>query len=216
MPDFEKLLRQRLGSWNCAGRSEVIRELAAHLQARFQELVHQGMAPDKAVQAAFEIVGDWRELRMEIAAARRRTMTERAKCILIPGAVALLIATLAERLLWPTPRNWTNWTIVWVVLVAPNLFAGAAGAAASLYAGGSRKQRIWAAGTPALSALALFGWGFVVENLGRHTVGWPASTDPAVRYLLFMFLVPTAALFVGALPFLARRTRSQPTEAIGS
>jgi hypothetical protein len=225
MPDFEKLLRQRLGSWTCPGRDEVVRELAAHLEERFQELVRQGMVPDNAVPAAFEIVGDWRALRTQIAAARRGTMTERARCILIPGAVALLIAALAERLLWPPSNAGTfgPWTVVWVMLVAPNLFAGAAGAAASLYAGGSRRQRIWAAEIPALSALAIFaaafGWG-IVENLGRHTFGWPAFASAAARNLLFMFLVmflvPAAALLAGALPFLAGRARSQPTEAIGS
>jgi hypothetical protein len=222
MPDFEKLLRQRLGSWTCPGRDDVVRELAAHLEERFQELVRQGMAADDAVQAAFETVGDWRELRTQIASARRGTMTERARCILIPGSGALLIAALVERLLWPMYAGrgrLSALAVVLVMLVTPNLFAGAAGAAASLYAGGSRRQRIWAAEIPALSAFALFavafGWG-IVENLGRHTLGWPAFRDAAARNLLFMFLVPAAALFAGALPFLAGRARSQPTEAIGS
>jgi len=224
MPDFEKLLWQRLGPWNCPGGSEVIRELAAHLEDRFQELVRKGMAPDNAVQAAFEIVGDWRELRTEIAAARRGTMTERARCILIPGAVALLMAALAQRLLWPmyagTPFAYRNWVMVCGMLVAPKLFAGAAGAAASLYAGGSRGQRIWAAEIPALSALALFfvvfAWGITVETLSKYGFAWQPIAASASRNLLFSILLPAGALFAGALPFLAGRAKSQPAEAIGS
>jgi hypothetical protein len=224
MPDFEKLLQQRLGSWNCPGRSEVVRELVAHLEDRFQELVRQGMAPDHAVLAAIDIVGDWRELRTEIAAARRETMTERARCILLPGALALLIVALAQRLLWPmyagTPFAYRNWVMVYGMVVAPKLFAGAAGAAASLYAGGSRRQRIWAAELPALAAtglfLVLFTWGIVIEKLSRYGVSWHTMAASGLSFFLFSILIPAGALFAGALPFLVGRPKSQPTEAIGS
>lgn len=231
MPDFEKLLRQRLGSWNCPGRSEVIRELAAHLEDRFQELVRKGMAPDKAVQAAFEIVGDWRELRTQIAAARRRTLTERASCILIPGAIALLMAAVAEKLLWPiyagapfVDRNhsWfsTHWAMLWVTVVAPRLFAGAAGAAVSLYAGGSRGQRIWAAEIPALPPLALFfvafARGIAVETLSKHGVAWQAMAASASRNLLFIILIPAGALLAGALPFLVGRANRNSENQSGA
>jgi len=209
MPDFEKLLRQRLGSWNCHGRDDVVRELAAHLEERFQELVREGMAPDNAVPAAFEIVGDWRELRTEIAAARRGTMTERARCILIPGAVALLIAALAERLLWPMAGTvrLSDLALVGVVLVAPNLFAGAVGATASLYAGGSRRQRIWAAEIPLLCALPVF---FVVfaGDISKYGFAWQTVSASALRNLFFAVLIPAGALFAGALPLLARGSKS--------
>jgi hypothetical protein len=207
MPDFEKLLRQRLGSWSCPGREDVVQELAAHLEDRFQELLREGMAPDNAALAAFEIVEDWRELRTKIAAARRGTMTERARCILIPGAVALLIAVLAERLLWPMAATGrlSELAVVWVMLIAPNLFAGASGAAISLYAGGSRRHRIWAAGIPVLSALSLF-MAFV-WNISKY--GFALQTMSAwSRNLLFIVLIPAGALFAGALPFLASGSKS--------
>lgn len=213
MPDFERLLTQRLGSWNCTGRDDVVRELAAHLEDRFQQLVREGMAPDKAVLAAFEIVGDWRDLRIEIAAARRRTMTERARCILIPGAVALLIAALAERLLWPMAGTGrlSELALVWGMLIAPNLVAGATGAAASLYAGGSRRQRIWAAEIPALLALSLFlvfAWNISLYEFARLTMSvW-------LRNLLFIILIPVGALFAGALPFLARGSKSHGEKTV--
>lgn len=197
--------------WNCPGRDDVVRELAAHLEDRFHELVREGMAPDKAVLAAFEIVGDWRALRIEIAAARRRTMTERVRCILIPGAVALLIAVLAERLLSPMAGTGrlSRLALVSIMLIAPNLFGGAAGAAGSLYAGGSRRQRIWAAIIPVLSALSLFfvfGW-----NISYFA--WP--TMSAWLYnLSFLVIIPAGALFVGALPFLASGSKSHGKKTI--
>ncbi|HZS27729.1 MAG TPA: hypothetical protein VFB76_10905 [Candidatus Angelobacter sp.] len=140
-------------------------------------------------------------------------MTERARCILIPGAIALLIAVLAERLLSPMAGTGrlSRLALVSIMLIAPKLFAGAAGAAGSLYAGGSRRQRIWAAAIPVLSALSLvfvFGW-----NISYFA--WP--TMSAWLYnLSFLVIIPAGALFVGALPFLASGSKSHGEKTVAA
>ncbi|HUI40802.1 MAG TPA: hypothetical protein VL523_02420 [Terriglobia bacterium] len=145
-------------------------------------------------------------------------MTERAKCVLIPGVAALLISSLGERLLWQAhavaPVVFQYWS--WLTLSAPMLClllaAGGVGSVWSRHSGGSVRQRIWAAEFPAFCALllllVLFTWGVVLDLFLRHALTWQMIPGVLVRAFSLGVLVPALALLIGALPFLPYRTRS--------
>ncbi len=221
MPDFEHILREKLCRCNRPKHDEVIRELAGHMEDRYEGLLRENVGRDEALQGALCEVGDWKQLQKSIESARRTDMTERAKCVLVPGTAALLVSTLGERLLWHlstgTPhvyRDWSSWLTVALPMVGVLLIAGAAGAACSLYAGGSKRQRIWSAEFPALCAtlllLILLPWSLFSFS---HAATWLAVRGAASRYILFGVLTPAAVLLLGALPFLLAESKSRGVES---
>ncbi len=147
-------------------------------------------------------------------------MTERAKQILIPGLVALAISCAGESLLWQLHLGRLWWGVgalyvfegfSWLTASVPMLcilvVAGAAGSLCSLYLGGSKRERIWAAEFPVICSLAtivlLFVCSLVTETLIlRHAMDWPHIAAWLPRQLVMAILLPAIALFAGALPFL--------------
>jgi hypothetical protein len=53
-------------------RTEVIAEIAAHLEDSCEEMLQQGMTDEEAVGRALAQAGDWRVLRREILAAKKK------------------------------------------------------------------------------------------------------------------------------------------------
>jgi hypothetical protein len=140
-------------------------------------------------------------------------MLTRMKTIYLPGAAisvgAALLAAAATSLgtaLWPDPRNWVH---VVVALGAVTLYAifGAAAAAWSRAAGGTRRERLMAALCPAVLHAAIVippvAFAAAVE-LGRHHE--LARVNPQLIVILALVLVPAAALAAGSTPFLQRET----------
>jgi hypothetical protein len=220
MHDFKSIVREKLGKWNAADREELIEELAGHLEDRYENLLSKGCTSSVALLGALEAVGDWKILRTRIASAKEGNMTERARHIMVPGLAALLIFVIGIALmnyiyahLYPHGSSLsTHWA--WLKYFAPGLgllaAAGTVGAGCSLYAGGNRRERLWAAEFPAIcivgAYLVMFVVSFSSRLISEHTVSWDR-----LQTLLELFLFSISAVMgclLGALPFLLTKIKS--------
>ena len=142
-------------------------------------------------------------------------MTKRAKCVLFPGTVSLLIASLGEMVLWRT-HTVTPWVYQYWSWLNPSmpmlgilLAAGAAGSACSLLSGGNLRQRVWAAEFPAFCTvvllLAVFIWACLLDSFSIHAMDWRFLRGALGPMLGFGVAIPAVALLLGALPFAARK-----------
>ena len=140
-------------------------------------------------------------------------MTKRAKCVLVPGMVALLIATLGEMVLWQTHTG-TPWVYQYWSWLSPSIpmlgvlvAAGAAGSACSLYLGGNGPERLWSAEFPALCTvmllLTIFLWSSLLDRFSIQAMDWQALQGAMPPLLVFGVAIPATALLLGALPFVA-------------
>lgn len=163
MPDFEALVRDRLQQWRHHQREEVIRELAAHMQDRYADLLREGTPPQEALRATLSGARDWDRLRHEIASAKRGTMADRANGIWIPGLIALAIV-VAGGLDVPfvrvgAPYGHGYWFWITFQRVLP-IIAGAAAMAYALFLAADDARRVWIPGTISLLIVMASGWLF--------------------------------------------------------
>jgi len=238
MRDFEKQVSEKLGRLGVHDRDEIVRELSGHLQERHDELRAAGVGEDEAATAALAQVGDWRRLQKGIMRAKEGNMTARAKTILIPGAFAFFVAALSERILWQLgygPAYLYQYYVLQLrvqhlpiyanalPLLLCLMFAGALAAALSRAAGGSVRQRLMAAETPAACALGLFLFvlfvSMPIEMYMRHRLSQPFPSLLSWLYLLTVFFassvaLPAVALLLGALPFMREKRESQSPVAV--
>ena len=162
-------------------------------------------------------------------------MIERMPKILLPGAVALLVSTAGQRLLWqvgwgPTmtfhyyrglvdvhgwggiPLHWGDapWLLVMVL-------SGALAAWLCRWMGGNWRQRLWAAELPVLAMLALISAFIFIGLPIEYLYGSLApARELMVAWLSFMLtniLLPGVALLVGAAPLLALRASGRLSRA---
>ncbi len=211
MRDWERLVRARLGPLRVARerRSEIVAEIAAHLEDATEEAVRAGAAEEHAVRHALALVPDWGQLTREL---RKETdMNQRLRTLWVPGAT---MAALAMGALFVLSRAGLRPRILWlggyhghaVFFYLPWLLllpvVGAIGAFWSRRAGGSRAVSLLAATLPsvALAAffLALFPVGMAVDShvpLEVRLAGFGAI-------FLAWVLAPAVPLLVGAAPFL--------------
>jgi len=221
MDEFEKIVSAELGRLPHDERDEIVRELSGHLQERFDELRSAGTSEDEARRTTLAEVGDWQQLRKGILRAKEGIMTARAKTILIPGIVALLITGLGEQLLMNAgvrPKvywQYISWMTSTWQLLAIFVVAGAIGAGWSRAAGGSRSQRLWAAQFPVVCMLIVFAFLFsvgpAIELTVKHTLQWATMWHTLLGLLFWDMLLPGFALLMGALPFVIAK-QTMPAE----
>jgi hypothetical protein len=95
MPDWNALVRERLGAVAPSSvkkeDEEFIAELAAHLEDLYEQLRGQGMCESDAIDQALGDVGNWRGLAGRIRRARgeEETMNSRTKTLWLPGLIGL-------------------------------------------------------------------------------------------------------------------------------
>jgi hypothetical protein len=98
MRDWEATVRERLGglSLETEDGSEVVAELAAHLEETFEQLRRQGVPEESARERALSQVKDWQDLRRRIQTARRKedVMTDRVKQVWLPGLLTLFLSMM--------------------------------------------------------------------------------------------------------------------------
>src|SRR5580765_1661023 len=98
MRDWGALVEQRLAGLvlEPEERTDVIAELAAHLGDICEEMLRQGVTEEEAVRRALSRVGDWRDLKRKIVAAKRREqpMEKRIRQLWIPGFLTLILSML--------------------------------------------------------------------------------------------------------------------------
>ncbi len=231
MRDWEALVEQRLAglALEPEERTEVIAEVAAHLEDICAEMLLQGMTEEEAVQRALSQVADWRDLQRKIFAEKRRgqLMEKRVRQLWIPGFLTLILSMvfltalqrlgLRPRIVWSGP-NAILLYMPWLVALP---FFGALGAYVSSRAGGSRGSVVFASVFPVLALttafLLMFPIGLMIERITGRPVDFSVVATVLLRDGIGWILVPGAALLVGGLlaHFLLSTTSSSRRRAIG-
>jgi hypothetical protein len=232
MPDWQKLVRERLSSLalDAAETDEVHAELAAHLEESYEALRTAGLPEREAVHRTLAQVADWRDLQRKIFIAKRREhpMKKRVRQLWIPGFLSLMLSTLFLMTLQkfgfqPRIVSWNGpGTILFYVPWLLSLpFFGALGAYVSSRAGGSRGTMLLASVFPVLALTAAFLLMFPIGMIVERIIGSHVDFSDVATALLMngidWLLVPGAALLVGGLfmDFLFRRRSSSQETVIG-
>ena len=223
MPDWSKLVHDQLGRMvlGVGERSEIVEELAGHLEEIFDDLRRQGFSEEDATRGCLLEVEDWRGLGLRIEAARRKEnpMNNRVRQFWLPG---LLTFTLSMGLLavaeiyGPKPWILRSGNPPVMVVHIPWLLGlpvvGAIGAFLSRRAGGSRRAIFSSIVFPVVPYLAAILFISPVVLGFDHFIAhspMPASIPMAV---LGLVLTPGVALLAGGLPaqlFFSRRLDSR-------
>jgi len=212
MPDWRKLVRERLGALGIASEreEEVVSELAGHFEDAYEGSLERSATPEMAFACAFSEVSNWSRLAREIRRATGEDpMNERTKNLWLPGLVMLFLSSVLLMFItrygplpifvWIDPRVPLLLYVPW--LVALPVF-GALGAYWSRRAGGRVRARIAAGVFPVLMLAAAFGMILPIALIFEGH-GWRMFQAKAlVIFLLQWVMIPGAALLLGALPFL--------------
>jgi len=213
MRDWKTLVEQRLAglALEPRDRTEVIAEVAAHLEDICDEMLRQGMTEEEAVRRALSQAGNWRSLQHKIVSAKRReeVMEKRIRQLWIPGFLTLILSMLfltalyrlglRARLFWSGPNA--------ILLYAPWLaglpLIGALGAYVSSRAGGSRGTMLLASVFPAIALtfafLFMFPFSMTIELIAGRPVDFSGVATVLLNDGIGWLLVPAAALLVGGL-----------------
>jgi len=231
MRDWEALVKQRLAGLALEPEetTEVIVEVAAHLEDTCEEMLRHGVTEEEAVRRALSQVGDWKVLQRKIRKAKRRgqVMEKRVRQLWIPGFLTLILSMLFLMVLQKSglqPRivmSGSNTVLLYVPWLLSLPFFGALGAYVSSRAGGSRGTALLASVFPMLALstayLLMFPIGLAVEGIIGRQVDFSAVATALLRDGVGWLLVPGAALLVGGLlahALLSTRSSSRST-AIG-
>lgn len=211
MPDWRRLVGRRLGPLAVAPerRDEIVRELAAFLEDRYEERLRLGAKPRAALRDALMSAGRWPDVAREIERVEG-LVTRRLKTLWLPGlgvsvvAMALLLAVARAgtgvQVFWQPPEPPVFFYWPWL-LTLPLL--GAAGAAWSRRQGGGRVERLFVALFPALALLAVMCVGPLVLAASGRVPG-ELTAWVAVVTVLNWVMLPALALLLGGLPLLHR------------
>ncbi|HLW98712.1 MAG TPA: hypothetical protein VKR82_08710 [Candidatus Acidoferrales bacterium] len=216
MPDWQKLVLERLsGCWlTSAQQNEIVVELAAHLEDRFELERASGLDESEAIRRTLDEVDNWRVLARRIHQARRQEdlVNHRTKSIWVPGLVCslaamgsrmlLVMAGIEPRVLYAGSKVASAGLEIYLPWLVMLPVIGALAAYLSRRADGRRPARLVAALFPSLVFVGLFLFGLTVTIFSHH------PTPP--RQLFFAFgvailnwiVIPGAALFLGAVPFI--------------
>jgi hypothetical protein len=213
MRDWGALVEQRLADLvlEPEERTEVIAEVAAHLEDICEEMLKQGVTEEEAVRRALSRVGDWRDLKRKIFAAKRREqpMEKRIRQLWIPGFLTLILSMLfltvlyrlglRARLVWSGP----NAILLYMPWLAGLPFFGALGAYISSRAGGSRGTVLFVSVFPALALtfafLFMFPFSLTIELIVGRPVDFSRVATVLLKDGIGWLLVPGAALLLGGL-----------------
>lgn len=227
MRDWQTLVEQRLGSLALEPeeKTEVIPELAAHLEETFEELRRQGLTEEAAAERALSEAKDWRSLRRKIQKARRKEdgMTDRVKQVWLPGFLTLFLSMMllmviqfiGPKPLVLSPHGWrvmapmTVIYVPWLLCLVP---IGAMGAYLSGRAGASRRGTFVSMVFPVLPYFVFFVLAFPVSLILDDHVAHNVMLSALCIGLLAWVVLPGIALLAGGLPtqiFLSRQLSSR-------
>jgi hypothetical protein len=222
MPDWEALVGERLSgiALEPAERSEVIAELAGHLEESFEQLRRQGMPAEAAVERVISEVESWQSLRRRIQIARRKgsTMTNRVRQWWLPGFVALFLSVMLLRgnefigikpLIVSAHGSQLGAPVAviyvpWLLLLVP---IGAMAAYLAGRAGGSQRAMFLSTVFPVLPHLGFFLVVFPVVLILDGHVAHNIMISGLFMSLAAWVLLPGAALLAGGIPVQVLRSR---------
>ncbi len=214
MPDWNKLVRDRLGSAKLPQdvHDEVVAEIASHLEETYEAARSQGSNEAEAHNRALQEAGDWNVLGKNIHDAthtKEQPMNHRTKSLWLPGLASLAAASLFLLVLTQLslePRflvqlnSGLGRSLYFGWLLAQVLF-GALGAFLSRRAGGTRTARIVSATFPAIVLFGLCAFWIPFSAVLEHNAF--VLRHPLYYALgIFVWVVPPAiTLLLGAAPF---------------
>jgi hypothetical protein len=213
MGDWKALVEDRFAelALEPKERTEVIAEIAAHLEDSCAEMLRQGMTEEEAVGRALAQAGDWRVLRRKILAAKQKeqVMQKRVRQLWIPGFLTLILSMLFLTAIY---RLGLRGRLVWsgsnaIPLYTPWLaglpFIGALGAYVSSRAGGSRGSMLFVSIFPAIALtfafLFMFPFSMTIELIAGRPVDFSGVATVLLQDGIGWLVVPGAALLVGGL-----------------
>ncbi len=231
MRDWKALVEQRLAGLvlEPEERTEVIAEVAAHLEDICEEMLRQGVTEEVAMRHALSQAGDWQDLQRKILAAKRREqpMKKRVWQLWIPGFLTLILSTfflitLQQYGLQPRiVRSGSNTVLLYLPWLLSLPFFGALGAYVSSRAGGSRGTVLFVSVFPAIALtgafLFMFPFGLTIQLIMGRPIDFSRVASVLLKDGISWILVPGAALLGGGLLahlLLSTRSSSRDT-AIG-
>ncbi|HYX69488.1 MAG TPA: hypothetical protein VE825_10175 [Terriglobales bacterium] len=208
MPDWQSILRQRLGPLRLSpqGESDVLDELGAHFEQLYEEATAEGASPQLALAQATAQVPNWKRFRRDLRRSKEDPMPRLRQTLLVP---ALASALAVHALSWgvylsgwkpPLHARWPYGATEWLVWMAAAPFCGALGAWMSRRAGGSLRDRVLSGMAPLLIPAALLVLSFLLDMFDHPRFTLAQSAYVLAGYTLDWVLLPAAALLVGALP----------------
>jgi hypothetical protein len=213
MRDWQVIVEQRLGrlALEPEEKTEVVAEVAAHLEDVCEEMLRQGMTEEEAVRRALANAGDWRDLRRKILAAKKKefVMQKRLRQLWIPGFLSLILCLLFQaalqrlglppRIVWSGPSA----PVLYMPWLAALPFFGALAAYVSSRAGGSRAKVLFVSVFPALALtfafLFMFPFSMTIELIAGRPVDFSRVATVLLQDGIGWLLVPGVALLAGGL-----------------
>jgi len=225
MPDWETILRARIGPLHLDAEreSEILRELACHLEDVYQQALQEGALPEEAVARALASEENWRALRRNIRSVVRggEAMASWKESFWMPGLVTFALLILVNTSLayyhWVTARplggrlfTITSTPLEMIVMrnVVP-ILAGALAAFLSSRMKGSFWQRLLAALFPIIAMPSLIAASMTIGAL--RGIPTHLSSDVTLLRVLAWNLNFVAYLLLGAFPFLIFGERKEST-----
>jgi hypothetical protein len=211
MPDWEKLVRERLVGLNLGRQEEdeVIAELAGHLEEAFEAFCREGLSEPDAVRHVLTEGDAWPALRRKICLARTKedTMEPRVTRFWLPGLLGFALSMIVEGVSYrfdshPLVLSLGRGTPVltfhfsWIFAL---LLVGAIAAYLSRRAGGTVRTSLLSSTFPVLP----FAVVFLVATPTGLVVGHPIAYGRVTELILYMalgwVLAPAVALLAGGL-----------------
>jgi hypothetical protein len=208
MPDWQPILRQRLGPLLLSpqGEADVLDELGAHFEQLHEEAIAAGASPQQALEQATAQVPDWKRFRRDLRRNKEDPMPRTNRTLLVPSLTsALVIHALSWGVYlsgWKPPVHvrWPYDATVWWVWMAAAPLCGALGAWMSRRSGGSQRDRVLAGLAPVGIPVALLVVSFLLDMFDQPRFTLAQSVHALAGYTLDWVLLPTTALLLGALP----------------
>jgi hypothetical protein len=215
VPEWKPEIRRCLGDLDLSRHEceELVEELCAHLDDRFEQLLSQGLAQTLATEICFKEVMSLRAERTHFEHAKGATfhMNSRTRTLWLPGFVSVAAASLLMMAIEYMTffRNWVSVTnqvtyayIVWLLLLP---FCGAAGAMLSRRYDGSLSARLASGLFPSLVMLSVFllilPFDLLINRNG-YVVTHPMVLIQAMAMWVF---TPAVVLLAGSAPFCQRK-----------
>ena len=203
MPDWQQIVSGELSgiALEPDEKSQVLEELAGHLEEDYQSLLSQGISDEGAIQRALKRVDDWQVLKQMIESARKKEnpMPKRVAQFWLPAFLTLLLSMVLLAVIQMFgPNPWTRvvasrwWMPVAVVYVSWLLFLpliGALGAYISRRAGGSARAVFFSIVFPTLPYLTFFLIGLpialILDDRVAHNITIPAFFVGLSAWVIF-------------------------------
>lgn len=223
MPDWQTLAREKLEETRLAAsqKDEIAAELASHLEETYEEARANGLAEAQASEYAMGRIGDWGKLKRRVRRAKvtEEFMNNRTKQLWLPGMAAFWLAMASEMALarlgdGPISGghlfNPFNTGIYYGMWLLAQLGCGALAAYLSRRAGSTRSTRVGAALFTSTIWFATMLIVITICAIGRATGLAFTALDFTllIKPVVMVVVVPSIAMFVGALPFLSEGQRA--------